>query len=121
LRLSFGKLAFLHPELLEDAAPMNVHGQIAKLVYQTIWGDANPAMVVGVKPDALFVAAYSADIDCVVLLRFPVEFAIDQQLKAGSRLIALNSYEKKSEIAADLKPGAESDRGRISIHTSPSS
>jgi hypothetical protein len=74
-----------------------------------LFADAGPAMVVAVEPD-LVVSAFSADIDCVVLLKFPREIGAaivaEENLKPGRRLIALSSYRDEEQMASDLKPGA---------------
>jgi hypothetical protein len=73
-----------------------------------IFADSNPAIVAAITPD-LIVSAFSADIDCVALLRFPSEIAealiIEHNLKPGRRLISLNSYRDDEQMAPDLKPG----------------
>ena len=108
LRISMAKLGRMHPELMIDAAAMDAMGPILGAVYHMLLADANPALCVAIEPD-LIVSAFSADIDCVVLLRFPSEIArqlvIEQNLKPGRRLISLNSYRDDEHMAADLKPG----------------
>jgi hypothetical protein len=108
LRISMARFGRMHPELMLDTAPMDVMGPIAGPAYHMLFGDANPAIVASVKPD-LIVSAYSGDIDCVVLLRFPSELGdpliAEHNLKPGRRLISLNSYRDDPDIAADLKPG----------------
>jgi hypothetical protein len=106
-RLSFAKLNLLHPELLLDDAPINVLSPLRRLAYQVMFGDANPALVAAVRPDALIVSAYSGDIDCVVFLRFAPAAAGGHDFKPGDRLVALNSYAKDDEIAPDLTPGPD--------------
>ncbi len=53
-------------------------------------GDTQPAVVVSVKP--FTVAAYSDEMDAVVMLRFPDEFAEKYSLTVGSRLVTSNVY-----------------------------
>ena len=65
-------------------------------------GDANPALVVATKP--LLVAAYSFDLDCAVLLRFPDEFVQQYRLQQKTRLVASNTY-------VDDKPGRDISPG----------
>ena len=50
-------------------------------------------------------SAYSGDIDCVVLLRFPREFVADYRLKPGQRLISVNTYRDEEHLAHDLVAG----------------
>ena len=104
IRLSFEKLARLHPELLLEAAAEDVIDPIGLLAYQLLFGDTNPAIVAATKPH-LLVCVYSGDIDCVVPLRFGAELAVAYGLKPGSRLVSMNSYRDDPEIAPDLTPG----------------
>ncbi len=53
-------------------------------------GDIQPAVVVSASP--LLVACYSDELDAVVLLCFPDGLAKKYDLKAGSRLLTVNSY-----------------------------
>src|SRR5262249_13173080 len=81
-------------------------GQVIELIRQHLWeGDCNPAVVISTSP--LCVAAYTIDIDTVVLLRFPDTFVLDYQLAAGSRLISVNTYRFKP-LARDIMPGPNS-------------
>ena len=57
---------------------------------QLQYGDSRAAVVVSLSP--LLVAAYSDEIDCVAVLRFPREFADDYRLSIGSRLLTVNTY-----------------------------
>jgi hypothetical protein len=65
-------------------------------------GDCRAAVVMSVSP--LLVAAYSDELDCVAMLRFPDHFVQKYQLVAGSRLLTVNNYATESG-AADLVPG----------------
>ncbi len=66
-------------------------------------GDANPAMVVCVSP--LLVAAYSIDLDCVAMLRFPDHFVQKYRLTTGSRLVSINTYFFAPVAKTDLMIG----------------
>jgi hypothetical protein len=109
LRVSMNKLARMHPELVLDAAALDAMGNIRRMAWHMLLADAGPAVVCAVEPD-LVVSAYSADIDCVVLLRFGREIGpalvIEENLKPGRRLIALSSYRDDEQMASDLRPGA---------------
>ena len=63
--------------------------------------DANPAIVCSVKP--LLVAAYSCDLDCAVLIRYPDEFVQRFGLKPKMRLLSVNSYDEMK--LEDCVPG----------------
>lgn len=105
LRLSFPKLSRLHPELLMDGGGTVAGiGQMVFIIENLLFGDTNPALVASIDQD-LIVAAYSVDIDCVVLLRFPREFVVEYDLKPGTRLVSINSYYGEGEYAPDLKRG----------------
>lgn len=108
LRVSMAKLGLLHPELMIDTAPLSVMEPIALAADHLLFADANPTIVVSIRPE-LIVSAYSGDIDCVVLLRFPSQIAdqliAEHGLKPGQRLVSLNSYRDDPNIAPDLVPG----------------
>lgn len=71
-------------------------------------GDSRAAVVVSVDP--LLVAAYSDELDCVALLRFPGEFVADYKPEIGTRLLTVNTYRRGTEVDTDLAPGPR-DRG----------
>lgn len=54
------------------------------------FGDTQPAVVVSENP--LLVAAYSDEMDAVVLLRFPQDYLSTYNLKKNDRLITVNVY-----------------------------
>jgi len=68
-------------------------------------GDSRAAVVVDTMP--LLVAAYSSDIDCVALLRFPEVFVERHGLRAGSRLLTVNMYAAQFAVTPDLDPGPD--------------
>lgn len=104
IRVSFERLARLHPELMLEAAAEDVIEPIGLIAYQLLFGDTNPAIVAATKPH-LLVCAYSGDIDCVVALRFAADLAAEHNLKPGSRLVSINSYRDDPELAPDLTAG----------------
>jgi hypothetical protein len=65
--------------------------------------DSQPAVVVDTEP--LLVAAYSVDLDCVAILRFPDRFSGEYGLRSGSKLISINTYRRAREYQSDLIPG----------------
>jgi len=68
-------------------------------------GDTCSAVVACLDP--LLVAAYSFDLDCVVMLSFP-NFLIDEyRLSVGSRLLTVNTYTTAHGYASDLTPGSD--------------
>jgi hypothetical protein len=119
--LDGGKLKRFHPELysrLKWAKRENVFsfrafldgGSMIKLRFEEhlMEGDARAAVVVRTAP--LLVAAYSSDIDCVVMLHFDDSFVRDYSLKAGTRLLTVNLYAslRRNQYRDDLHPGAGS-------------
>lgn len=69
------------------------------------FGDTQPAVVVSTNP--LLIAAYSDEMDAVIMLKFPTELAAQYDLAAGSRLTTSNSYLKGDKCADDIFPGTE--------------
>lgn len=65
-------------------------------------GDSRAAMVVSVEP--LLVAAYTDEMDCVAVLKFPQSFVRHYALEVGSRLLTVNFY-GLGELSRDLIPG----------------
>ena len=59
---------------------------------QLEFGDSRAALVMATSP--LVVAAYSDELDAVVLLRFPPAFVSQYRLEVGSRLVTVNSYRR---------------------------
>ena len=68
-------------------------------------GDSRAAMVVRVEPEVV-VAAYTDELDCVVMLRFPDWVREVYPLRVGAKLLTINTYMWISEgMARDLTPG----------------
>jgi len=77
---------------------------VFKITEESIrFGDARAALVVSTSP--LVVAAYTDELDCVVMLRFPDHLLRDHDLRAGTRLVAVFTYSQEEEMAPDLDPG----------------
>ena len=77
-------------------------------------GDSCAARVISVEP--LLVAAYSNDLDCVTMLRFPLWLVEAHALRIEDRLLTINTYERPSGLktydtggrcASDLVLGPE--------------
>lgn len=64
-------------------------------------GDSRAAVVVSVNP--LLVAAYTDELDCVAILRFPNEFIHQYRLSIGTRLMTVNTY-KTQEMSPEYDP-----------------
>ena len=67
------------------------------------YGDTQPALVVSASP--LTVAAYSDEIDGVLMLRFPDEFVKKYGLYPGMRLTTSNVYFRLEQFPADIVIG----------------
>ena len=79
----FGSFKKLGEKMRADMCIQNVS---AVLMY----GDTQPALVCSVDP--FLVAAYSDEMDAVVMLEFPKELAEQYRLGIGSRLVTSNVY-----------------------------
>lgn len=74
-------------------------------------GDSRAAVVMDVT--TALVAAYTDELDCVVLLRFDPRIAELEEWEPGTRLLTVNSYFYRTEgLASDLQPGVK-DFGRF--------
>jgi len=119
--LSLEKAARLCPELLATPGSEEERGfrkwagespewWLGLLKAYLLQGDSRAAMVVSTRP--LLVAAYTDELDCVVLLRFPQSFVRQYELKKGSRLLTVNTYRwrKDNPVPRDLKEGPRARR-----------
>ena len=61
------------------------------------------------------VAAYTDELDCVALLRFPSN-AASEQVEIGSRLLTVNTYGSGDRYSADLIPGPARIEGWVRFH-----
>lgn len=113
LRVSPRKLHAMHPELASWHAWLRcvVRERLFRGPSLSYWrahiqehmmhGDSRPALVVSVDP--LRVAAYTDEMDCVVLLKFDQSFVSDYSLRVGSRLLSVNTYARaESGYATDI-------------------
>lgn len=71
-------------------------------------GDGTAAAVVNLSP--LVIAAFSDEIDHVVLLEFPEHFIEMHSLKLGKKLLTVNYYTMLGPLASDLVYGPDSRR-----------
>ena len=72
-------------------------------------GDSRAAVAVSVAP--LIVAAYSDELDCVALLRFPRDLVENCRLRVGSRVLTVNTYGGDgTKRPSDLTPGPRDTR-----------
>lgn len=82
--------------------------QIEFVTRALCYGDTQPAVVVSTEP--LLVAAYSDEMDAVVMLKFPAEFAEKYSLSAGDRLTTSNIYFNADRCAHDIFVGERYSR-----------
>ena len=119
IRLSHEKLELLHPELyslfrwlryarnspykLPSLKPEFWKTHIEE---HLLYGDSRAAVVISVSP--LLVAAYTDELDCIAMLRFDNSFAREYFLRAGSRLLTVNTYSGLTDsYEEDLEPGPD--------------
>ena len=76
---------------------------LAMLAEHMSSGDSRAAIVVNEIP--LIVAAYSDEIDCVALLRFPGFLKNVYDLRSGGRLLTVNTYGSGKPLSSDLTAG----------------
>ncbi len=77
--------------------------QIDFVTRALFYGDTQPALVVSAAP--LLIAAYSDEMDGVIMLDFPAEFVEKYNLSAGMRLTTSNVYFTGDRVAKDIFPG----------------
>ncbi len=117
--LSNDKLRRLHPELFGVRGLVkDVSEWVGQKFYAFTrtrlreWlyhGDSRAAVVV--RADPLLVAAYTDEMDCVAMLRFPGWLAEEYALRRGSRLLTANTYmirNAERPLQPDLVDGPES-------------
>jgi hypothetical protein len=104
-RLSLERLKRLVPTMFDpQTSPDTTVEPIARIAAQVLSGDTRAAIVARTSPN-LLVAAYSDDMDTVVILQFPAGFADEHGLISGARLLTVNLYRRGSAFASDLIPG----------------
>ncbi len=91
-------------ELDEREGTSRVKGTFDVVAGQIERGDSRAALVLRVEPNVL-VAAYTDELDCVAVLKFPARTAKTFNLRPGVRLITCNYYRKKDDgVVRDLQP-----------------
>lgn len=115
ITVSESMVSRFHPELyrkrwtlfgLIDQYSEQQKSDQTRLREHLLMGDSRAAVVMSIKP--LIVAAYTEDIDCVALLRFPDRLVKEHKLRLGSRLLTVNLY-GDGEMDIDLWHGPVSD------------
>lgn len=77
--------------------------QRERLGEHLMMADARAAVVAATNP--LLIAAYTDELDCVAMLKFPDSLALEYKLTPGMRLLTVNSYRDGVFVATDLQPG----------------
>jgi hypothetical protein len=108
IRLSHTKLRVLRPDLygiggiwksilafIRIGWPQRIY-----IEEQLQCGDSRAAVVVSTTP--LLIAAYTDELDCVAVLRFPGEFVDQYRLSIGTRLLTVNCYGRSPDYDPDL-------------------
>ncbi|MCH5180840.1 MAG: hypothetical protein J1F32_06480 [Erysipelotrichales bacterium] len=82
---------------------LRVQLALRSIEYQLSYGDTQPAVVVSINP--FIVAAYSDEMDAVVLLKFPIALAKRNNIKLHDRLVSINCYMRSGMISKDIFAG----------------
>ncbi len=119
LSLSLEKLRVLRPDLFTWGQRLReslglVVPQRTYIAEQLMHGDSRAAVVVSTAP--LLVAAYTDEMDCIVILKFPDEFVTKYDLRDGTRLLTVNCYGRGPEYSEDLVLGPNHNAQWTSIH-----
>lgn len=79
--------------------------QFDKLNEFLLMGDIQPAIVFYMDDKKMLISAYSEDLDAVMFLDFPIEFAKMYNLKKYACLVTTNTYYYDGEVPDDLVLG----------------
>ena len=122
VKISHKKLRLLRPDLYGIGGSFKALLGSLKLAFpervylseQLQHGDSRAAVCVSIKP--LLIAAYTDELDCVAMLRFP-EFLVEQySLAVGTRLLTVNCYGSGGQISSDLIVGPKQLRRWVRFH-----
>jgi hypothetical protein len=104
IRLSHEKLKKLAPDLYGSKGfeiNCKIGVDFKKVIEEHIfYGDSQPAIVICLQP--LLIAAYSDELDCIAMLKFPWNYIMEYGLKEKTKLITSNTYSSKPEYQTDL-------------------
>jgi hypothetical protein len=115
IALSEPKLRRLQPELYEGGSEAVIAwgkrrlgaAQVREMIAEHMrFGDTRAAVVVSEKP--LVVAAYTDEQDAVLLLKFPQYLVAEHGLRAGAKLLTVNTYGRGSRVLEDIVEGPNS-------------
>ncbi len=108
IKLSMSKFRVLRPDLFGLSGILIsirkfIRGGLSERIYaeeHLQFGDSRAAVVIAAGP--LLIAAYTDELDCIALLRFPDDFTHAYTLSPGERLLTVNTYKDNSEYDSDL-------------------
>ena len=111
VKLSLARLGEMEP-LLASAPPAILSDEsrnrwVGLLTEHLLYGDTRAAVVVATDP--LLVAAYSDDMDAVVILQFPQWLVQEHRLTVGSRLAAVNTFPARP-LGTDIVRGPDAQQ-----------
>src|SRR5262245_16499020 len=118
VRVSPAKLRLLRPDLygvrgflrrFQSGFPERTY-----IEEQLEHGDSRAAVVVCTSP--LLVAAYTDELDCIAMLRFPDTFREKYDLSVGSRLLTVNTYGRGQVYDEDLILGPNQSERWTGFH-----
>lgn len=115
------KLKFLIPELFTPFQKLKYKlknwrfsSHIEQVAEHIKLGDSQGAIVVNTTP--LLIAAYNADIDCVVMLKFENKIQEQYQFKIKDKLVCVNTFGDAPELQSDLIPGKNNSEMWTIVH-----
>jgi hypothetical protein len=111
--LSTTKLKAFQGALTGKATSLPAQMTDDRLDEHLMHGDSRAAVVIRTQPD-LLVAAYSDELDCVIMLRFDASLASTYDLNEGSRLLTINTYGRRP--SEDLHPGPKDQHRWTSVY-----
>lgn len=101
----FPNLFSIKEKLKRMCGKQKFHSQVLGMIDEHMYyGNCEPAVVIHENP--LYIAVYSCDIDCVVLLWGDEELREKYELKKGSMLLSVNTYGEVEQ--KDIEHGPES-------------
>jgi hypothetical protein len=111
--ISHIKMSQFHPELYQqgDLNSPSKYSATEQRFWNThhaehlLCGDSRAAMVASIEP--LLVAAYTDELDCIAMLRFPDDLVREYELNIYQKLLTVNLY-RYGQTVADLENGPAS-------------
>lgn len=121
IELNVSKLKFLIPEIFSPIQKLKyklkswgLTSYIERIAEHIKLGDSQGAIVVKTNP--LLIAAYNADIDCIVMLKFEQKIQTKFNFKAKDKLICVNTFGSTPDLQSDLIPGGNNSGMWTLVH-----